>query len=98
MISTSFCRSPLPAFYWAPSKLPPSAECLSRNMAGAFTPTRNFLPLLPKTLPLEAGGGFPSAGGCHRLSLMKALVLAHHSQTRSPPASFLSLFYSFHTC
>src|SRR6476620_100276 len=98
MISTSFCRSPLPAFYWAPSKLPPSAECLSRNMAVALTPTRNFLHLLHQTLPLESVVVFPSAEACHSHSSMKALVLAHHSQTRSPPASFLSLFYSFHIC
>src|SRR6476646_1404962 len=98
MISTSFCRSPLPAFSWALSKLLPLAECLSRNMAVALMPTRNFLPLLHQTLPLESVVVFPSAEACHSPSSMKVLVLAHHSQTRSPPASFLSLFYSFHTC
>src|SRR4029453_750936 len=98
MISTSSCRSPLPAFSWALSKLPPSAECLSPNMAVALTPTRNFLHLLHRTLPLESVVVFPSAEACHSPSSMKVLVLVHHSQTRSPPASFLSLFCSFHTC
>src|SRR4030095_9548197 len=98
MISISFWRSPLPAFYWARSKLPPSGECLSRNMAAVLTPTRNFLHLLHRTSPLESAAVFPSAEACHSPSSMKVLVLAHHSQTRSPPASFLSLFCSFHTC
>src|SRR4029077_18502874 len=98
MISMSCCRSPLPAFSWALSKLPPLAECLSRNMAAVLTPTRNFLPLLHQTLPLESVGVFLSAEACHSPSSMKVLALAHHSQTRWPPASFLSLFYSFHTC
>src|SRR4029077_11640075 len=98
MISTSFCRSPLPAFYWAPSKLPPAAECFSRNMAVALTPTRNFLPLLHQTLPLESVVVFPSAEACHSHSSMKALVLAHHSQTRSPPQSHFCVSLYFPTC
>src|SRR5947209_2764614 len=98
MISISFWRSPLPAFYWVPSKLPPSAECLWRNMAAALTPTRNFLHLLHRTSPLESAAVFPSAEECHSPSSTKVLALAHHSQTRSRPASCLSLFCSFHAC
>jgi Sulfate permease and related transporters (MFS superfamily) len=65
---------------------------------GRLTPTRNFLHLPHQTSPLESAVVFPSAEECHSPSSMKVLVLAHHSQTRSPPASFLSLFCSFHTC
>jgi Sulfate permease and related transporters (MFS superfamily) len=60
-------------FLWVRSKLPPSAECLSRNMAAALTPTRNFLHLLHQTLPLESAVVFPSAEGCHSPSSMKVL-------------------------